>query len=172
MSNAVVDNAYYDWLRRKVGAYDADDVNLLFDILYHTDFYWTVANDDNRAADGIVLRSTFMDTEGWNTEPRSGDPCSVLEMLIALASRIDNDIMWDGEKDRTADLFWEMVDNLDMDYDDVDDICVKLGIFLDRKYDVNGLGGIFPLRKGAFEDQRNVEIWYQMQSYLMENWEF
>jgi hypothetical protein len=65
-----------------------------------------------------------------------------------------------------------MINNLDMDWLDPDDILDCIDRFLSRKYDYNGVGGIFPLRKGASEDQRNVEIWYQMQSYLMENYEF
>ena len=173
MSNPVVDNAYYDWLLDKVGVKDDDSgAATVVRCLYRADFYWLVDNDDNRAADGLVLRTTFMDMEGWNTEPWSDIGCTVLEMLIGLASRIDSDIMWDGEHDSTAKWFWEMVNNLDMDWLDPDDILECIDRFLSREYDYNGVGGIFPLLKGASEDQRNVEIWYQMQSYLMENYEF
>ena len=172
MGNPVVDDAYFDWLMRKVEVYDNDfDIDMVLTILFSTDFIWSVANDDNRAADGLVLRSTFTDDEGWNTLPFPGEPCSVLEMLIALASRIDRDIMWDGEKDNTAKWFWEMINNLNMNWHDSEDVYCKIDNFLHRKYDVNGVGGIFPLKKGNFQDQRDVEIWYQAQSYLMENYE-
>ena len=35
----------------------------------------------------------------------------------------------------------------------------------------DGFGGLFPL-KHAKKDQRKVEIWYQLQNWLMENYEF
>ena len=38
----------------------------------------------------------------------------------------------------------------------------------ERSYAFDGYGGLFPLRK-PHQDQRNIEIWYQMQAYLMEN---
>lgn len=173
MGNPVVDNEYFDWLCRKVGVYDNDpSCDMVLNILSSTDFDWYIANDDNRATDGIVLRSTFMDDEGWYTPPLPGEPCTMLEMLIGLASRIDNDIMWDGEHDNTEKWFWEMINNLDMDWHDSKDIYTKIDRFIHRKYDVNGVGGLFPLRKGNLLDQREVEIWYQAQSYLMENYEF
>jgi hypothetical protein len=36
-----------------------------------------------------------------------------------------------------------------------------------RKYARNGHGGLFPLRH-ADEDQRDIEIWYQLSAYLLE----
>ena len=40
--------------------------------------------------------------------------------------------------------------------------------FINRQYEANGEGGLFPL-KGVCEDQREVEIWYQMNAYLYEH---
>ena len=42
---------------------------------------------------------------------------------------------------------------------------------LGRDYFRDGFGGLFPL-KHAKKDQRKVEIWYQLQNWLMENYEF
>ena len=36
-----------------------------------------------------------------------------------------------------------------------------------RTYDSNGYGGLFPLRNPR-EDQRKVELWYQLNAYLLE----
>lgn len=172
MGNAVVDNAYYDWLLDKI-EYDDYCFDTILEILFNTPFTWSIANDDNRAMDGIVLRSIFMSEEGWNTEPYKNHECSVLEMMIALAMRIENDIMWDGEDDRTAQWFWEMIRNLKLDEDSLPGyIYGVLNRFLNRQYDENGHGGLFPLNKNAGCDQRNTEIWYQAQSYLMENYSF
>ena len=168
MSNYVVDNAYYEWLLNKIDYNDGYDTEL--ETLFHVTFTWNVANDDNRAKDGIILRSVFMSEEDWSTEPCENYDCSVLEMMIALAMRIENDIMWDGETDKTSKWFWIMFRNLGLDETmssaEVYDI---LDRFLLRKYAYDGTGGLFPLGKNATEDQRNVEIWYQAQSYLMEN---
>jgi len=37
-----------------------------------------------------------------------------------------------------------------------------------RTYNENGNGGLFPLRDSD-QDQRQVEIWYQLSAYLLEN---
>ena len=37
-----------------------------------------------------------------------------------------------------------------------------------RMFSRDGSGGLFPLRRFD-RDQRSVEIWYQMQAWLMEN---
>jgi hypothetical protein len=37
-----------------------------------------------------------------------------------------------------------------------------------RTYKYDGRGGLFPLREGK-EDQRRVELWYQMCAYILEN---
>ena len=170
--NSVVDNAYYEWLLDKINYHDTNFDETL-EILFSRAFTWDVANDDNRAGDGIVLRSTFMSEEGWNTPPCEGEECSVLEMMVALAMRIDNDIMWDGEHDRSAKWFWEMFRNLGLDDVsdslDVDDILEK---FMLRDYEFDGTGGLFPLGDWATEDQRDLEIWYQAQLYLMKNYDF
>ena len=111
MGNVVVDNAYYEWLLNKIEYHDCC-FDTVLEMLHATTFRWSVANDDNRAEDGITLRSIFMDEENWSTCPRYDEPCSCLEMMIALANRMENDIMWDGEKDRTAEWFWIMIRNL------------------------------------------------------------
>jgi hypothetical protein len=42
---------------------------------------------------------------------------------------------------------------------------------VERTYQKNGKGGLFPLKQPA-KDQRRVEIWYQMAAYLNENYNF
>ena len=169
MGNPVVDNEYYRWLLDKIN-YDDTDYDLVLETLFSIEFIWSVANDDNRAEDGIVLRSIFMSDEGWNSEPCEDCGCTVLEMMIALAMRIENDVMWDGEQDRTAKWFWEMFRNLGLDMADTErDVRDIIDVLMLREYDYDGLGGLFPLGNYASEDQRNVEIWYQANLYLMKN---
>lgn len=174
MGNAVVDSEYYDWLLEQIDYFpgENDTYDDILMLLFNTIFTWTIANDDNRAEDGLQLRSIFMEDEGWNTNPFFEEDCSVLEMMIALSMRIDSDIMWDGENNRTSKWFWEMFENLGLHYLEPSDYFAALDIFLGRKYDKNGVGGLFPLRKNNTKNQKKVEIWYQAQAYLMENYEF
>lgn len=70
--------------------------------------------------------------------------------------------------------FWKILENAGLEkytdeqfdewkvYQILDDI-------VDRRYNRNGFGGLFPLRKPK-KDQRKVELWYQMCAYLVENY--
>ena len=66
------------------------------------EFYWFVNNDDNRASDGQYLRILF--EQEMHDNNYFGDinvPCTMFEMLIALAMRID-DILYDSERGRRS----------------------------------------------------------------------
>ena len=175
VGNAVVDNEYYNWLVDQI-AYDVyveyEDVQKL-EILSEIPFTWSVANDDNRAKDGLQLRSIFMDEQNWSTVPFYGKECTMLEMMVALAMRIENDIMYDPDiSDRTSLWFWTMYDNLGLRNAPICatfDICAT---FCARNFDKSGTGGMFPLRQNHGKNQQKVEIWGQMQAYLMENYDF
>ena len=54
------------------------------------------------------------------------------------------------------------------DYIDAPDLVQeRVDVFLDRAYSPDGTGGLFPLHEPD-EDQRQVELWYQMSAYLLE----
>lgn len=125
--------------------------------------------DRNRAADGIDLRYKY----GCDNDILD-EPCSILEMLIALAVRIENQIMNDYDSgDRTSQWFWLMLTNLGlnrMDDDHYDEETVDwfLDRFLNREYDCNGEGGGLFILERPFDDLREVEIWVQANWYLGE----
>lgn len=140
-------------------------------------FRYSLQRDDNRESDGIDLRYRF----GYELSyPDSlignlldDHPCSVLEMMVALALRCEEDIMNDPSKgDRTKLWFWEMISNMGLgemsdwnfDREYVRD-CVNR--MLDREYDPDGTGGLFIIKKKK-RDLRTVEIWYQACWYLNE----
>lgn len=168
---------YFVWLYSHIG--NPSDKNpehshwILADLLYGIVFTWDIPNDDNRADDGIQLRYEFCEETGTDDFHAEDGPCTVLEMLIALAKRLD--FLEDGG---AADWFWIMVDNLgllgftDQAYVDEewfkDEVYDIIDIFLCREFEKSGVGGIFPLRHPR-SDQRKVEIWYQMHAYLLEN---
>ena len=103
------------------------------------------------------------------------EPCSVLEMLIALAYRCE-ELRHDPEYgDRTGQWFWEMIVNLKLDeFDDANynetKVTQIVNRFLSRKYQPNGKGGLFFIANPR-EDLRKVDIWMQMQWCFAESTE-
>lgn len=144
----------------------------LFTFLHDAEFVYLIPNDENRAADGISLRyrySLIRDRE--DLEYCLAGPCSVLEMMVALAIRCEETIMFDPEKgDRTAQWFWCMIASLglnsmnDDNYNEwlVNDVITR---FLNREYDYDGKGSLFTIR-GWNRDARDAEIWHQLMAYL------
>lgn len=150
-------------------------------------FTWTVNYDENRYADGIALRRTYVEEEELDENHLEVEAflkskkCTVFEMMIGVAKRIefakyDHTI----QKDRTNLWFMMMLENLGLDkfpdskskYDNlnpVDELKVDkiIETMVDRTYDYDGNGSLFPLNK-APTDWRKTEIWYQMQGYLTE----
>lgn len=170
---------YFCWLCETVcvdGRYTDNAYWMLAKNLWNTDFRWSLDMDENRAADGKGFRYRY-ECEG-GTDTYNG-PCTVLEVLVALADRMDTCMdELDGEC-RIPMYFWEMIENLGLEEfddqffiqggDDDGEIDYILERWLNRDYSYDGNGGIFPL-KNPKEDQRNVELWYQMNAYLMENY--
>jgi hypothetical protein len=171
-------NLYYDWLSRIVcDDEQSGDYSKLLARLHLTEFTWTVANDCNRAADGIDLRAFFSDETSvpmrW-VNLYLPDYCSILEMMVALARRLELSIMGNPDEDeRIGRWFWTMIGNLGLEgmynaaYDQnfVDD---TINRFLNRKYTKNGDGGLFYVKRVGRKDLRKVEIWYQALWYLDE----
>jgi hypothetical protein len=131
---------------------------------------WTVPNDDNRAEDGRDLRREFIENE--NVEGVDQDwmslQCSMLELLIGLSRRLSFE---DDVSPRRW--FWQLVENLNLaQYTDKErlptatvDEALNRVIF--RQYNPSGIGGLFPLRNPP-QDQREVELWYQLSAYLLD----
>ena len=144
----------------------------LFTFLHDTEFIYSIPHDENRAEDGIELRYRFCSLHDCeDLEYCLDGPCSVLEMMVALAIRCEERIMSDPEKgDRTAQWFWSMVRSLglssmtDYNYNEwlVNDVITR---FLERDYDPDGNGGLFTIKQWD-RDARDAEIWHQLMAYL------
>ena len=165
--------SYLDWLKLFIfpEIEDARSYQKIISFLYQAEFYWTIDHDENRAYDGLALRELYSDDTGLRCE-KCGE-CSVLEMMVALAKSCEEDIMRDPEiGDRTYVWFWEMMTNLG--FDALDDYYynersaeIILNRFLSRQYDPDGFGGPFYI-PGVKEDLRTVELWYQLNFYMVE----
>jgi len=169
-----LDDLYLPWLYSQVGAWSVKERNparthwKLLRQLYAIEFVYLIPNDDNRAADGRDLRYE------WSEEARIyADPiwldhgCSFLEMLIALSRRLAFE--GDGQPHLW---FWHLLENInlahcnDRDPFDAHEVDEIVHTVIWRTYDRNGQGGLFPLRR-ARKDQRYVELWAQMNAYLL-----
>lgn len=175
---------YFVWLCEMVcvdGRYTDESYWVLAEALWCTDYYWTIPLDRNRANNSSILRFRYSKLEGGE-DPYDGPP-TVLEVFVMLAEDMFNLLdELDGE-DRRPMFFWEMIDNLGLtsftdqlfrDYPEKKELYLrriqkKLDIWMHREYDYNGTGGLFPLRDPR-SDQTKIELWYQMQSYISENY--
>lgn len=175
-----LDEVYLEWLYSQVAQVEVRNLARsywrLLKILYKTEFVWLVANDDNRMEDGRNLRREFIDDLGLD-EPDNDwlwIGCSMLEMVIGLSRRLSFED--EEEDDTTLDWFWHLMANIglrvftDQELQGEQQesyVTYILEEVIWRNYQPNGRGGLFPLRD-PHEDQRSVELWYQLSSYLME----
>lgn len=175
---------YFEWLYNYVcngRSHSKVSYVRLLDLLHQIEFTYSIPMDENRAEDGIDLRYRFAIDNGYdNPGPRFDvytvtdileGPCSVLEMMVALAIRCEETIMDDTRYgDRTGQWFWNMISNLGIGLmtDDIFDgqiVEEKIYRFLDRDYEPDGRGGLFYIRD-CEDDLRDIEIWIQLCWYL------
>ncbi|MGN1370903.1 MAG: hypothetical protein ACI4XM_01285 [Candidatus Coprovivens sp.] len=169
-------NEYFDWLCYFTKDKKHTKYRKLLTFLHNKEFVVIIPNDSNRAADGIDLRWRFAceldyDRDFDEISRYLDRPCSVLEMMIALAIRCEEHIMEDPDiGNRTSEWFWIMIRNLGLhsmndtrfNIDKVDEI---VSTFLYREYKRNGEGGLF-IVDNLKRDMCDIEIWYQMCWYL------
>lgn len=168
----VLDDRYLTWLYGQVGDVKERNRSLtywtLFRQMHDIEFVWIIPNDDNRVEDGRGLRYEWAAEEGISVELRRGPGCSFLEMLIALSRRI----AFEADS-HTETWFWHLIGNLgllsctDRSRYNQSEVDERIQAVIWRTYDRNGQGGLFPMRN-AKKDQRRIELWYQMNAYLLE----
>jgi len=170
---------YILWLSEQIDLDCKDELggyHFLVKSLFKKEFYWTIDKDENRAEEGKELRVIFSDECGFEDVPDEiNGPCSVLEMMIALAKKWNQLVSLTEKEDNSVEYFWTMIQNLGFegctdDKFDPEMVRDKLDILLDRDYPKNGDGSLFPLKK-LKEHQNELEIWYQLQNYLIENFD-
>jgi len=177
-----LDESYLKWLYEQVADPNIQERTFTYwnvlKVLLDKEFVWVpdIVNDENRIADGKALRLEFL--EAKHIPVNEVDPswielgCSFLELMVVLARRLA--FVADGEPHYW---FWfhlmaniglaEFTDHRRLPRRHVDDILNEV-IF--RNYDPSGLGGFFPLQYPQ-EDQRTVELWTQLNEYVLEQQE-
>lgn len=156
------------------GAMDHYSAVLLY--LYNVEFSSHVDDDINRLEDAAILRRSI--------HGPAMPYISVLEVLIALAKRCHEDIMYgyeiNGEPSSIAFWFWMFMNNAgltELSDDNIENMHpnefemwfnnIVTGI-VERTYERNGRGGFFPMQHDP-RDQRKIGLWQQLNTYLLEN---
>lgn len=170
-----IHDGYFHWLLGIIRMRNSSFDRLLY-LLYTREFEVSIPMDANRAVDGKKLRRIYSENKNVDFESviiQLPQYCTMLEMMVALAHRCEEQIMSNTEYgDRTQQWFMEMLNSLglsrfdDEHYDEeaIDDILYRFGR---RDYAINGAGGLFTVQN-PLKDMRNVEIWSQLCWYLDE----
>lgn len=169
---------YFVWLTELIdlNSDEHEVYSMLIKDLHRKTFYPITDGDRNRADDGVKLRELYCDEstcDGFNYKHFNDDPCSLLEMLIGLAKRINDYIL----EMSVPYWFWLMIANLGLDIltDDemldggwsvLDAVCDRL---INKTYNRNGRGGLFPL-PNLRKNVRKLDIWEQMNLYINYNY--
>lgn len=169
------DVAYYQWLQELVWAdrEPYDEYVMLISSLHKMPYRWVSENDKNRASDGIKMRELFVETEGYDVEDIPDRPCSVFEMLVGFANRIERDIMGVPGNDHPELWFWIMIKNLGLD------VCVDKAYnesyfrqqvegWMDQKPKIYPKYSPFPVKQ-QFRYGQKMELWRAMNLYLNAN---
>lgn len=176
MSELALREGWFGYLCEKVEA-PVEYIALLRE-LHSIEFYYTNPMDENRELDGKRLRESYFSEK--ELAEFEDTPCSVLEMMVALVIRADDELAYDLDKGSQAmPLFWEMVSNSGLDrfstpldengiteknWDPLEIHILVLKV-LNRTFTADGKGSFFPI-EGYTGDLREVEIWRQIGSYL------
>lgn len=174
-----IKSEYFEWLYKKSmgAAIFGVQYYKLFTLLHSIEFKAVMKEDEARSNDGISLRAAYAYDTGQDYSTISeylDDPCSVLEMMLALAIK-EEDIMNDPRKgDRTKQWLWMQIGSMGIggnpDYLEEkfpeSEIREKVSRMINREYSPDGDGGLFKFYNPPEEDLTKIDIWKQMCWYL------
>lgn len=185
MTDKELTHLYFEWLYQLVcdDRYGGDKASYrrLLSYLFTQEYIPNprMIHDDARAANGIDLRYEFGYLKHIDSRTIASlldvTPCSMLEMIVALAFDIEA-IAADAEVgNRVGQWVWEMLKNLGLAgmndrYFNEPLTRRILKEFMNNDYAKNGDGGLFILRTlSPNEDIRTKDIWWQACHYMNEN---
>lgn len=169
------DRSYFEYLRSFAEGRDVPyeiGYSKLLQHMHDTEFYPVMPEDANRCEDGKALRWQF-DYElgdGLHIADDRDTPCSILELIISVAQKIELYMGNPVYGDRTRYWITDMVRSLGLLQNsnsryDPNEVSNILDRFVNRCYAPNGAGGLFTLGN-TIEDIRKVPIWEQMNLYF------
>lgn len=132
--------------------------------------------DENREIDGQQLRMKYLYDISRDDDPHmlkwvATPGCSMLEMMLALCWRIDEEYLYDEAYGRReGQWFYEMLCSLGInDCDDENfnggEVSHALGRMLTHRFNADGYGSLFYI-PGCMVDLRDKEIWDQMNWWI------
>ena len=161
-----VERKYFNWLLSLVVTKEESrKYSMVFEHLYGTDFVSYNEFDDNL----IENLYSFRENEGFDISFN----ISVLEIMVYIANEIETTIMTNPEYgDRTGLWFWFMMESLDLiQFNNLrfneQEVIKKLIIFIERRYQKDGFGGLFTVEDRKF-DARKESIWSQAMTFVTE----
>lgn len=163
-----VERTYFNWLLDLVVTkQESRRYSMVFERLYETEFVSYNEFDDNLLDNAKRLREDFNRRIDIPYGP------TVLEIMVYLATEMEITTMANPDYgDRTGLWFWLMIESLDLiPYDNIrfneSEIDKKLEIFIERRYQKDGFGGLFTVEDRRF-DARKESIWSQAMTFLTE----
>ena len=179
MTTRDINKDYFRWLCYLIDEKKVKNYTKLIDYLYNVEFFYAIPLDGNRYDDGINLRYRFGYDNGIEdpiiASCLDNKSCSILEMMVALAVRVEEHIMQNPDDGLLPGRwFWKMIDNLGlggMTDNNFDGELVNYVVwrFMNREYGPDGEGSLVYLPNCHY-DLRSMEIWYQIMRYLSENY--
>ena len=148
---------YYMWLCDMIDLETHSGYSDLISFLYDAKFTWSVLKDSSRAQDGKDLRQDYIHEYYFDDGEWIYEPCSWLEMFVALARRVRVDIMPDFDL-TIGDWFWQILELWGLKQ-------AKNGQFTGQKFENLGKN----LQNSELFDQ---DIWTRIQSWLAKNYDF
>lgn len=159
--------AYFNWLTSIIfNKTSGEGCYKLLSSLFSRYFdVFLIERDVNRAEDGISLRDRYVQETG-NAYPELSAKCTFLEMMVALAIRMENVMSNPEFGDRTYCWFWIMIENIGLyDMTDAyfgqDKVDIAINKVLNRDYAYDGSGGGLFILDHPRADLRKTELSYQ-----------
>ena len=170
-----VEERYYEWLLKEVSPNGEDQTyRSLTRYLFYKPFCWTYPMDENRAKDGWDMRTRFAYEEDFGQDDLDhiNDFPNYLEVLVALAYRCSTEIISRTNGSCSPEIFWHMMRSSGLwrldDYNWSEfqaDLIIQNIMY--HEFEKNGQGGLFTTVNEKI-DMRKLQIWYQLQNYLID----
>lgn len=162
------DNGYFNWLMGIIGG--PGEYKNAIELLWRTEYYSNIPNDQNRAVDGLKLRYYYEQETGKKCEKIG--PCSVLEMMIRLAMRTESGFLFDQKVGNRTNLwFWDMF--FSAGFEKINESGQKKWAnahFLD-KFLARETGTFFFKMAKSPENFGQMEVWEQLCRYISEKFD-
>lgn len=176
----ILPDKYYEWLLYRVcnSDFQRNEYSMIFQDLASVEFRSSVERDDNLLEHvKYYLREGFTDEaeeHGVNVTIDEDLPVSLLEVMVVLAVKAE-DIMQSFDGVDYSRWFWHMMKNSGLAFYtnyryNKSGSMMTIRRILERKYEQNGRGGLFYIRRidTTKYDLTEIELWYQLMWYINE----